>query len=421
MRRNIINKQFFEKIDTQEKAYILGFIYSDGNVLYDSARYIYRISIEIQENDDYILKRISNLIFGKEYLYHRHRNDRWKKLSCICISNKNMALDLIKLGCMPNKSFKIRFPNKEILPEYLIPHFIRGYFDGDGGFSVKSTDKKGRIHITSNPDFCYDIQDVLKKYSIVSYVRVRHRRENGINRKPIGELTINSRHGIKYFFDFLYNDNPLIFLTRKKEKIENYISTFDQKYFQCFKIFLPDGSVEETNDIELFAKKMKLWPKPFIEVADGKRASFRKMRVMYCDDKEFRHKNCKGNMYKVIHPDGSITVAKNLSKFCRDNNLNYEKMITNLVGRSSNHKGYQCMKLSDSQPKYIDKRPFRSLKISLALQKKYLIKYKDGSVVEIINLNKFCKDNGYNISCIYQVKNGQRKFHKDIIGFEKLN
>lgn len=46
-----------------------------------------------------------------------------------------MFEDLIKQGCIPNKSLVLTFPNKHQVPENLINHFIRGYFDGDGSIS----------------------------------------------------------------------------------------------------------------------------------------------------------------------------------------------------------------------------------------------------------------------------------------------
>ena len=46
-----------------------------------------------------------------------------------------MFNDLIKQGCVPNKSLILTFPNKHQVPKNLINHFIRGYFDGDGSIS----------------------------------------------------------------------------------------------------------------------------------------------------------------------------------------------------------------------------------------------------------------------------------------------
>ena len=52
-----------------------------------------------------------------------------------------MFNDLIKQGCIPNKSLVLTFPNKHQVPENLINHFIRGYFDGDGSINYEIREK----------------------------------------------------------------------------------------------------------------------------------------------------------------------------------------------------------------------------------------------------------------------------------------
>ena len=48
------------------------------------------------------------------------------------ISNKHIGNSLINKGCIPKKSLILEFPNLSQVPKFLIRHFIRGYFDGDG-------------------------------------------------------------------------------------------------------------------------------------------------------------------------------------------------------------------------------------------------------------------------------------------------
>ena len=50
------------------------------------------------------------------------------------ITSDKMFSDLCKHGCVPNKSLILTFP---VITEELIPHFIRGYFDGDGGITIR--------------------------------------------------------------------------------------------------------------------------------------------------------------------------------------------------------------------------------------------------------------------------------------------
>ena len=40
--------------------------------------------------------------------------------------------DLNKLGVVERKSLILTFPTEQQVPKHLMPHFIRGYFDGDG-------------------------------------------------------------------------------------------------------------------------------------------------------------------------------------------------------------------------------------------------------------------------------------------------
>lgn len=130
-----VNETYFSSIDTQEKAYILGWMYSDGNVMPAG-----KFRIQIQSEDDYILTWIKEQIEYTGPLYDippRKGLEYRKNQTCLCVNRKVMVNDLIKLGCVPNKSLILQFPTHDIIPEELMPHFIRGFFDGDGCVSCK--------------------------------------------------------------------------------------------------------------------------------------------------------------------------------------------------------------------------------------------------------------------------------------------
>ena len=55
MKYQDINYQFFEKIDSEEKAYFLGFIYSDGCVQSNS------VTLKLQKKDIIILEKMKKL------------------------------------------------------------------------------------------------------------------------------------------------------------------------------------------------------------------------------------------------------------------------------------------------------------------------------------------------------------------------
>ena len=404
---------YFEKIDSFEKAYFLGYLYADATIT-DSGS----VTLEIQIDDKFIVERLSKIIYGFEKFYLRKkRKPNWKDMVSFKVYSKKMVSDLTSLGCTPRKSFTIRFPDESLLPKEYIMHFIRGYFDGDGGFHVKSTDKKGKVEISSNPNFCNDLCKILKNYDIKSYSYERNR---GGNRKIAGSLQIFDRQSIKRFFDCIY-DNATLFLERKKIPMLNYLNEIDKRYFMKYKIIAPDEKIFEVDNIEKFCSENHIYPNVFFKVVEGERKSVKGYKGMRFEDNEPRWKEKRGKAYKIIKPDGEIVEIFNLSNFCKENNLEYGKMITVLVGKSSNHKGYKCIRDGEDKPRYIDKRPERSLNIAKAIQRRYKIFFKNGDIKEIVNLNKFCKENNYNIGTVYQVKNGHRPFHKDIIGFEKLN
>lgn len=115
------NQNFFEKIDTEEKAYWLGFLFADGNVFIKRATH--RVSINIQKQDVIHLSK-----------WHKSIGSCQNITSCGDMvrsihHSQKMCDDLIQLGCVPRKSLTLKFPD---LDSSLVKHFVRGYFDGDG-------------------------------------------------------------------------------------------------------------------------------------------------------------------------------------------------------------------------------------------------------------------------------------------------
>jgi len=96
-----VNETLFDNIDCEEKAYFLGLLFSDGNV---HSKYN-AITLKLNDKDKDILIKLSNMIYGKDILYKSNDNYILK------FSNHNIKNKLIDLGCVPNKTFKLKFPN----------------------------------------------------------------------------------------------------------------------------------------------------------------------------------------------------------------------------------------------------------------------------------------------------------------------
>lgn len=131
-----VDKDFFKIIDSEEKAYILGFIAADGNV--DGVNY--RIKIALQDSDYEILEKIRNAMHSthpiirgiiKENPYKKSENK--KLLQCsISINGKELVSPLIAMGLCGNKTYSLNGDIMKYIPDNLIRHFLRGYLDGDG-------------------------------------------------------------------------------------------------------------------------------------------------------------------------------------------------------------------------------------------------------------------------------------------------
>lgn len=129
------NTAYFSEIDTPEKAYALGLIYADGNVAYRGGELSHA---SITQHADYRawLRRLGAL-WGGTVVGGGH-----EKSVRLTIPGKDAAEHLVKHGVVQAKSRVLTAP---VLPGTLIPHFVRGYLDGDGYIGARQP----RITMTS--------------------------------------------------------------------------------------------------------------------------------------------------------------------------------------------------------------------------------------------------------------------------------
>lgn len=121
------DQTIFEKIDTVEKAYWLGFLYADGAI--HSKKNI--IAITLKPSDINHLKKFKTLVKANNKIL-------LDDISCeYAFSSKKVKQDLIDKGCFCKKSLILKFPTKEQVPDEFVIDFIRGYFDGDGSLTYK--------------------------------------------------------------------------------------------------------------------------------------------------------------------------------------------------------------------------------------------------------------------------------------------
>lgn len=121
------NQRFFQSIDTPEKAYVLGWIITDGCIPTAGNN----IHIGVKESDKYMLEQIVRLMEGNQTVRVRTVNGYAgpTQYANVTICGKQLMDDILALGVKRTKEENSRLPN---VPQHLHSHFLRGMFDGDG-------------------------------------------------------------------------------------------------------------------------------------------------------------------------------------------------------------------------------------------------------------------------------------------------
>ena len=214
-----INQNYFKFIDNKDKAYFLGILYADGNN-YISTN-VKQVSLELLSEDIKIIKILKNRLGTNKPIKYRKakidkNNFKIKKRCGLVLSNKQISEDLYNHGCVPKKTFNLKFPSENSLPKEFYSSFIRGYFDGDGCIYIGKNNIKSSI-CGYHPFIC-DLFDILKKENLNVKLYINKRIES------FSELYIQGEKDNIDFYNYLYDESDL-FLDRKKEKFMNIINT----------------------------------------------------------------------------------------------------------------------------------------------------------------------------------------------------
>ena len=194
-RKHYFDLNFFHNIDNEYKAYALGFMFADGNI--SSKKYNVRLTLAIKDYDhlDKIRKLIESEREPKRIVTY---GDKINACSII-FHSKEMWRDLYDLGCIPNKSLKVKFPK---LRSDLIRHFIRGYFDGDGSIGFSKNTNQVRVSFVGT----YNMMECIRQAGFNGTIR---------QRKNIFILTcVSTPKDIVKYYHILY-DNISINMNRK--------------------------------------------------------------------------------------------------------------------------------------------------------------------------------------------------------------
>lgn len=216
-----LDEHYFDEIDTPTKAYIYGFLLTDGS----NNPTKQTVSISLQEEDKDILERMRYEIKSTkplEYLNYSQKHDfgyNYKNQYRMLLFSDKICSALTKHGLTKNKSLTIEFPEFD---DQVMPALLRGVMDGDGSIGIGEK-KNIWVNVTATDMFCNGMVAYLDKMLGIKSCHIYDAPcHNGITR----QLTIGKNADKIKFLEWIYKDAD-IYLERKYQK---YLAILDYYY-----------------------------------------------------------------------------------------------------------------------------------------------------------------------------------------------
>ena len=200
-----LKENYFESIDSEEKAYFLGLLFADGSVVLDkSEKRSPMISLSLKLSDYDIIEQFKVAIgHDRSFSYDKRKS---REMVGISFRNKKVAQDLKKYGIVPNKTYETNHLPSNI-PQIFEKDFLRGLIDGDGSFYYSG--KKWHCSLTSyHYSICKEFQDRINSFltdkcttKVAKYGTAYH-------------CVINKKEQLRQLVTALYKDSK-VFLARK--------------------------------------------------------------------------------------------------------------------------------------------------------------------------------------------------------------
>lgn len=146
------NKKFF-KIWSSDMAYILGFLFADGNIVKTKRNTHF---VAFYNTDGKLLHEMRDCMQSTHAIsIHKAKLGNVYRMA----RSRQLFEDVKVLGLIPHKAGRMNLPN---IPQKYIGDFIRGYFDGDGCVWQGMTDKKRKKPSRAFVRFTSASQEFLK-------------------------------------------------------------------------------------------------------------------------------------------------------------------------------------------------------------------------------------------------------------------
>ncbi|MGL5715721.1 MAG: hypothetical protein ACRCX2_22050 [Paraclostridium sp.] len=199
-----LNKNIFEVIDTEEKAYWLGFLLADGYISKSDKN---EVSLTLCELDKkHVIKFAEFIGRSEDGVKYRVKTKAYR----FSFNDKKIKQDLAKHGVYNNKSLTCDLNKKIMEDEELKWHYLRGLFDGDGHLASYGVKKNRFLYIMNG------------SFEVIKALCTEIKKYTGLNKEP--RKTKSKCFEIRLYgsnSDFILRkmyEGSKIHLERKKEK-----------------------------------------------------------------------------------------------------------------------------------------------------------------------------------------------------------
>lgn len=207
---------FFDDINTEEKAYWLGFIYADGYLTQSGNA----VGIELKSTDRNHLEKFKKSLKAEHdvKIYTKNSTFGVQENCRLAVGSKHMFKILLNYFGSHRKTFEGHFP--VIQNQDLMPHLVRGFFDGDGSLSWHCKDD-GKHIISPSISFIgtKETMTFIEQLSGFKWNWSQRFPERKTNNYQIGCGRVNDCIN---FLNYMYKD-ATIYLDRKYEKYQTLL------------------------------------------------------------------------------------------------------------------------------------------------------------------------------------------------------
>lgn len=231
--RYSFNENFFESIDTEEKAYWLGFLIADGYIT--KRENSYKIGVALSSCDIGHLEKLNKSLNSNypirtyEATKNSYSNNNYSRL---IYSSKIMFDNLLKYNFVEHKTNILNPPDVNLLNGFT-SDFIRGYFDGNGSIAHTNTELNNSyaFKLVSTKNFLDFVNNYIKEKLGFSANKYYKRKDY----QKVMSLEFGGNLKTQKILDLLYK-NATIYLDRKYQRYLDLCNLNNSRALEKFKV-----------------------------------------------------------------------------------------------------------------------------------------------------------------------------------------